>query len=380
VFAFYDLDPCAWQWVPAILPVSEFPHERVHHITFARSLATLRPWPLRAARTLLGETAAISLSALRFGISPLWKSLYVLPKAWAWARRPPAEYDHVLAYWGNYAATCARVFHRLLRRQIPFSMFLHAGVDLYRTQVYLRQKLVDADNIFVVCEFNRQFLQRTYTDLFPRIAPKIHLHHLGLDLENFPFRLEGRDARRILGVGRLVEGKGFDDLLRAAGELVRRGIDVEVHLVGDGEARRGLASLANTLGLASRVRFCDHQPFAQVQAAMAEATVLVHASPEIGDAVPTVIKEAQAMGLPVVGTQIAVIPELLDHGRAGILVPPRDVPALADAVQRLLGDEGLRRHYAEAGRQYAEATYDMWENGKRLAQILRSTRRAENLR
>ena len=373
VFSFYRLDPRMWQYVPEILPESLFPHERVHHVGFVRSLLSLRPWPLRAAKIFLGEAAAVSVSALRFGAVPLMKSLYVLPKAWIWARRPPRDYDHVLAYWGNYSATCARVFHRLLGRDIPFSMFLHAGMDLYRRQVYLRQKLLEADNIFVVCEFNREFLRRHFADVFPRIAPKIHLHHLGLDVENFPFRQEGRAPRRILGVGRLVEGKGFDDVLRTAHELLRRGRDVEVELAGDGAARGALERLTDELGIHARVRFPGYLAPAAVRQAMGEATVLVHAPPAIGDAVPTVIKEAQATGLPVVGTQIAGIPELLDHGRAGILVPPKDIAALAGAVERLLTDEFLWRQYSFAGRQFAERTYDMWANGKRLAGILEST-------
>ena len=101
VFAFYELDPAMWQWTPAILPESVFPRSRVHHVPILRSLTQLRPWPLKEAGIFACEAVAATASALRFGVGPLMKSLYVLPKAWSWARYAPGQYDHVLAYWGK---------------------------------------------------------------------------------------------------------------------------------------------------------------------------------------------------------------------------------------------------------------------------------------
>ena len=90
---------------------------------------------------------------------------------------------------------------------------------------------------------------------------------------------------------------------------------------------------------------------------------------------PTVIKEALALGTPVVASDVAGIPELLDGGACGVLVPPREPGRLADAIAGLLADDGRRRDLARAGRTFAEATFDMWRNGSRLAGILRATRR-----
>jgi len=337
-----------------------------------------RPWPLRDFGRLLSDAVVVGFSAARYGPLPLAKSLYTLPKAWTWARQSRKRYDHVLAYWGNYAATCARVFHRLHGDRIPFSMFLHAGTDLYRTQVYLRQKLLYADNVFVVCDFNKEFVRRKYPDIFPRIADRIHIHHLGLDLAELPFRADGRSPNRVMGVGNLSWRKGFEYLLRATHRLAERGVDVIVELVGDGKDRSCLERLSRRLNISDRVLFRGWLPFSEVQAAMAQATLLVHPSPTIGDAVPTVIKEAQALGTPVVGTEVAGIPELLDHGRCGVLVPPRDVQALAAAIETLLSDEALRRRFATSGRQHAEKSFDMWENGKRLARLLRRTVRHDD--
>jgi glycosyltransferase involved in cell wall biosynthesis len=327
----------------------------------------------------LSEAAAISRSAMRFGTGPLMKTAYVLPLAWAWSRRYGARYDHIMSYWGNYAATCAYLAHRLTGRDIPLSILLHAGTDLYRNQVYMEEKLLYADNVFVVCEFNREFLRTRFPRIYPAIEGKIRLHHLGLDFAELPFVAGGRKPNTVLCVGRFDRLKGFDYVLRAAAELLRRGLDLEVEIVGDGDQAGALKSLAQESGLAGRVRFPGWLPFRGVQEAMRTATILVHPSADIGDAVPTVIKEAAALGLPVIGTSVAGIPELLDQGRCGILVPPRDVKALSVAMERLLKDEALRHRYAADARAYAEKKFDLWANGRSLAQQLVSTVRGAHV-
>jgi glycosyltransferase involved in cell wall biosynthesis len=370
VFPIYPLDASLWQWVPSVLSQSHFARERVHHASFTECLITWRPWPLGRALRFLRDAAAVNCSAIRFGIRPLAKSLYVMPLAWAWARRYGGQYDHILSYWGNYAATCAFVANRLQARPVPFSFFLHAGTDLYRDQVYLREKLLNADNIFVVCEFNREFIRKLYPDAFEAIAHKIHLHHLGLDLEEFQYSPDGRLPNRVLAVGSFSKAKGFDYLVRAIHELRRRGTRAELELIGDGEESGSLKRLAAELGIAQQVTFSGWQTFERVRDAMRRATLLVHPSIGPGDAVPTVIKEAAALGLPVVGTRVAGIPELLDDGRCGCLVPPRDVQALADAIGRLLADEPLRRRYSQDARCHAETLFNLWANGRRLAEFL----------
>ena len=113
----------------------------------------------------------------------------------------------------------------------------------------------------------------------------------------------------------------------------------------------------------------------EVKDTMKQATLLVHPSIGLGDAVPTVIKESMALGTPVVASSIAGIPELLDDGRCGVLVPPRNVEALAGAIQGCLDNEAMRRKYADTARQYAEQKFDTWRNGLQLAEVIRSTKK-----
>ena len=83
------------------------------------------------------------------------------------------------------------------------------------------------------------------------------------------------------------------------------------------------------------------------------------------------------MGTPVIASDISGIPELLGGGRLGILVPPRDVKALADAIQNLLTNVALREKFAESARRHAIQHFDLWRNGQCLANVLRSSRVGE---
>ena len=375
IFPIYPLEPSLWHYSLDILSEYVLPRSKVHHISLGKSLRTARPWKPGNLSTFLRDTAAVSFSAAKFGTAALAKSVYVYPKACAWAQQYPHEYDHILAYWGNYAATAAYIFHRLMKRQVPFSMWLHAGTDLYRNGVYLRQKLLYSDNIVTCCEFNRKFLQDEYSDIFQQISGKILVCYHGLDFAEFPYEPKGRPERKVIAVGKFDKNKGFDYLLRAAHELSFRGINIEVELVGAGEQAGSLRELVNELRMADRVKFRGWLPFTAVQAAMRGATILVHPSDGIGDGLPNVIRESMALGTPVIASRVAGIPEALDNGRCGLLVPPKDVKALADGIQTLLKSEALRFEYANLARRYAEAKFDLWQNGKCLADRLQTTQR-----
>jgi glycosyltransferase involved in cell wall biosynthesis len=373
VFAIHPADDNFWVHVPELLSASILPRARVHHADLVSSVSGAMM--SRHLWIQLRDVIAVVGAATPWGAIPLLKSAYVVPKALAWARLHRARFDHVLAYWGNYAATCAYLFHRACDGKLPFSMYLHAGTDLYRTRPFLIQKLDYADNIIVVCDFNRRFLRDTYPEAFKRFERRIYVHHLGVDLQELPFTLDGRASNRLLAVGGLHSTKGFDQLLRAAGELNRRGLGLEVDIVGDGPEGGALRQLAVREGIADCVRFLGWCSFEDVRAHMQRATLLVHPSAGLGDAVPTVIKEAMALGTPVVASDVAGIPELLDGGRCGELVPAGDSEALARAIQRLILDERRRGSNARLARDRAGDLFDLARNGAALADRLRNTLR-----
>jgi glycosyltransferase involved in cell wall biosynthesis len=104
---------------------------------------------------------------------------------------------------------------------------------------------------------------------------------------------------------------------------------------------------------------------------MRVARLLVHPSVGLGDAVPTVIKEAAALGTPVVASRVVGIPELVVDEESGLLVPHNDPEALAEAIARMLADPALAARLAAAGRARAERMFDLHENVRGLADELR---------
>jgi glycosyltransferase involved in cell wall biosynthesis len=382
VYAFYPHDARLWRYVPAELGPAVLPRERVHHLRPVELARAAVPWPPRRALRFGRDALGLARAAARYGPLPVAKTAYVAAEAWTWAaraRRAAARgrrYDHVLAYWGNYAASCAWLFQRLVDPGMPFSMFAHARVDLYRHPAYLAEKFLYADNVFLVCEYNRRHVAERYARIWPRIAGKVRVHHLGLDLEAFAFDPGGRPPARLLAVTRFERHKGVHVAVRALALLRARGLGATLDLVGDGEEGPALRALAAGLGLGDAVRFRGWLAPDAVRDEMRRATLLVHA-PLADDAMPTVVKEALALGTPVVASRSAGIPEMLDDGRCGALVAPGDAGALAGEIATLLGDAGRRAAYARAGRRHAERTYDMWANGRRLAQLLRATPRRD---
>ena len=378
VFVIAPLDASKWTHSLDLLGPQHLPRTRVHHLSLPGAALAALPTLARSFRTCRRDAGAILASAAQHGARAFAKTAYVLPKAWAWAAEYAGRFDHVLAYWGNYAGTCAYAFHRVIAQQsqqpVPFSIWLHAGVDLYRTRVFLREKLLYADNILTCCEFNVGYIGRMYPDVAQEIGAKVHVSHHGLDLAQFPFATDGRPSNRVLAVGRLARHKGFDYLLRAAAQLAARGVDLQVDVVGDGDQRRPLEALAAQLGIANRVRMRGWMPFPDVRAAMSDATLLVHPSEGLGDGLPNVVREAMAVGTPVIASAVAGIPDALS-GECGVLVPPRDVDALAAAIQGLLNDPARRAAIATRARARTEEQYDLWRNGVRLAGLLRATRR-----
>lgn len=379
IFSVGPLDASLWKHSLDLLGPDKLPRDRVHHLRLLESIRGVTTLA-RGGATARGDARAVLASAVPHGLVPFAKTAYVLPKAWTWASQyqknaAARRYDHVLAYWGNYAGTCAYLFHRLATPDVPFSIWLHAGTDLYFRPVFMREKLLYANNIITCCEFNVNYMARAFADIAPLIMPKIFVCHHGLDLAAFTYRPDGRPVNRVLAVGRLSKEKGYDYLLRAAQLLTERGVDAQIDFVGHGPEEQSLKALAKDLGVSDRVRFRGWLAFPEVRQAMSEATILVHPSNGLGDGLPNVLREAMAVGTPVIASDCAGIPDALSDG-CGVLVPPKDVPALATAIGRLLEDGAQRLAIAARARARVEERYDLWRNGSRLASLLQATGRA----
>jgi glycosyltransferase involved in cell wall biosynthesis len=165
----------------------------------------------------------------------------------------------------------------------------------------------------------------------------------------------GVPAGRLLigAVGRLSAEKGFDLLIRTAGRLLKQGLDVELHIIGDGDEKASLQALVSSLGLGERVRLLG---FRSDTIELYQAMDLFALS-SLREGLPNVLLEAMALEVPVVATRIAGVPRLVLHEENGLLVEAGDEEGLARACARLLGEAGLRAALGQAGRRTIEARY-----------------------
>jgi colanic acid/amylovoran biosynthesis glycosyltransferase len=281
---------------------------------------------------------------------------------------------HLHAHFGSVSTTVARLAARLAG--VPYTFTAHAK-DVFHDSVDtadLRRKLRDAAAVVTVSDFNLRHLRAVYGPAADRVVRVYN----GLDLERFAYASPACRPRRVVAVGRLVEKKGFTDLLDALAVLARAGREVPCDLVGTGPLEPELREQAGRLGLAGQVCFLGALPSARVREVVRGGTVFA-APCVVGtdgnrDGLPTVLLEAMALGTPCVATPVTGIPEVVRDGVTGLLVPEADPVALAGALERLLDDGGLRVALASAARTLVEREFDVTAQAARLMPLFTGRR------
>ena len=207
-----------------------------------------------------------------------------------------------------------------------------------------------ADRVVAVCESLGMLALHTCPDLRYSVVPN------GVDLSLFHPRTEPRQPGpiRCLAVARLIERKGLGDLIRAMALLERGRVQLEI--VGGGSDEMVLRALAAELGLAKEVRFLGPLPRTEVARRYRAADMFT--LPSSAEAFGNVFAEALASGLPIVGSSIGGIPDLVDHGVNGLLVEAGNIGALAGAIRYLADDPELRQQMAQRNRARAEANLE----------------------
>ncbi len=273
---------------------------------------------------------------------------------------------HLHAHFASVATTVARLASLLTA--VPYSFTAHAK-DIFHDNVDagdLRRKLEGCAAAVTVSDFNLAHLRRS----FPAAAVRLQRVYNGLDLDRFPYTSPADRPALVVGVGRLVEKKGFADLVTACARLVSRGRRLRCELVGTGPEEARLRLQIERLGLAEVVHLSGPRPQHQVRTTVAGAAALV-APCVVGadgnrDGLPTVLLEAMALGTPCVATPVTGIPEAVRHERTGLLVPEGNPEALAVAMERLLDDADLRVRLASAARALVEEEFDIHRQSTRL--------------
>lgn len=233
----------------------------------------------------------------------------------------------------------------------PFSFTAH-GYDLYRKPpVDLADRVRRAAAVVTVSEANAAHLAATCGVG----AASLHVLPCGVDLDMFQPSPATTEPATVVAVARLRPVKNLPALLEATAQLVRHGRPVRVVIVGDGPDRADLEGRRAALGLDDHVTFIGAGDQHLVRHWWQRATVGVLTSHSEG--MPVSLMEAAACGVPTVAPAVGGIPELIADGVTGFVTAPGDTTALADALDRLLGDADLRGRMAVAARARAEARF-----------------------
>lgn len=278
---------------------------------------------------------------------------------------------HLHAHFASVATTVARLAARLAG--ITYSFTAHAK-DLFHSAVDnddVRAKAADAHHVVTISRYNVGHLLGLGVP-----DDQVHLVYNGLDLQTFrevPRQSNDTGPIRIVAVGRLIEKKGFEDLIDACHLLHADGRSVRCDIVGSGERGDALAERIAALGLDGVVKLRGPLPQEQVRAVVAGGDVLaapcVVGSDGNTDGLPTVVLEAMALGTPCVTTDVTGLVEVIDHERTGLLVPQRDPASLAWALERVGTDTEFADRVRAQARTLIETTFDSRRQARALAEL-----------
>lgn len=345
----------------------------------AHFLPMFTPRFLRAHAYYLRRRPRAYLGALWDSLRATWGSaryfggiLAFFPKTVEFARMMERDgITHIHAHFASHPAAAAFIIHRLTG--IPYSFTAH-GSDLHRDQHMLREKIAESAFTATISEYNVRVIAQTCGE---DTAKQVTVLRCGVDTSVFAPRPRagangGHDQPlMILNIGTLHEVKGQTYLIEACRLLKERGLSFTCHFVGDGPDQAALEAQAAAAQLGERVVFHGRRERQAVVDLLQQAAILVAPSVPSSDnrreGIPVVLMEAMASGVTVVASDLSGIPELVIDGESGLLTPPGDAQAIADALERLARDPALRQRLADGGREKVLREFDLTTNAAALS-------------
>ncbi len=267
-------------------------------------------------------------------------AVYALPYVWR------HELPFVVTFWGNDVGALVGS-----QRYNPFRW----------RYVWAAPKILKAADLILgvseeLCAWLRRFSGR---------PEAVTLYRHGIDLSKFQPTSTEREVPEVVMVGRFTEKKGHRYALRAVSRALQAGCNLHLSLIGSGELEDECRTYIREQGIEEHVTFHGVLSHEETAKRLSEADVVlapsVVARNHDREGSPTVVKEASASGVPVVATYHAGIPETVDDGETGFLVPERNVPALTDRLITLLTDEKRRKAFGRAARRKMEREFDLFE-------------------
>ena len=343
--------------------------DRVHYLPDEKPLVAEVDRLLRTKTVPAEARAAVEKWGRQSDFLRLYQAIYV------GTRLREKGLNHVHAHFAGMAARTAWWIREFFA--IPYSFTAHAN-DIFAPRdfaVSLASLMENAALVVTVSDYGVRLLQ----ERFPSSAAKVHRVYNGVDLTRFAPTDFGSSPPAIVSVGRLIEKKGFGDLIGACALLRARGRDFGCSIIGEGPLEETLRARIAAEGLENSVELTGPQTQAQIAQRLAHATVFALPCTQEADGgmdnLPTVIMEAMAAGLPVVSTPLGGIPEMVEPGVNGELVPERASEALSVAIERLIADQARARALGDRGREIAREKFSIETSVRKLRGLFESIAR-----
>ena len=258
---------------------------------------------------------------------------------------------------------------------VPFTLSFRAH-DIYEGGNFHdiqknANKVREASQIMTISEYNKRYLKKALN-----VKKNIEIIHSAIDPDFLKPNKMKRSHNSIITVCRLHEQKGLIYLISACSILHKRNIDYTCTIIGEGSEKRKCDKLIEGLHVPNII-FIDYLPYNKVKEHLNRSAVLVLpcviAFDGKRDILANVLKEAMAMEIPVITSNICGIEELVDDGVNGILVPPKNPEAIADAMERILINPDLGRKMGEEGREKIGKDFNIKKEVNKLEMIFKRT-------
>ena len=283
----------------------------------------------------------------------LWQMFYFLEAGILADHLLTRNVIHIHNHFGDASGSLTMIAAAM--SGLPFSITLH-GPTIFFEMHWWRLDVKVARAAFIACISH---FCRSQAMLFSDEAhwDKLKIVHCGVSLASYGTMQRGAFSGHVVFVGRLDAVKGVPLLLEAFATVRARHPQARLTIAGDGPARARLEARTQALGLTEVVRFAGYLDEPAVAWLLETSDMLV--LPSFAEGLPVVLMEAFASRIPVIATQVAGVPELVEDGVSGFIVPPGDVETLTDRLDRLLSDPALCAAMGTAGRAKVEAEFDI---------------------
>uniref|UniRef100_UPI00315A2F34 glycosyltransferase family 4 protein n=1 Tax=Ruegeria sp. ANG-S4 TaxID=1577904 RepID=UPI00315A2F34 len=256
---------------------------------------------------------------------------------------------------------------------IPYSFTMHGPAIFFEAERWrIDEKVARARFVSCISYFCRSQVM-LFSD--QQHWSKLRIVHCGVVVGDYGSSDEKRYGKNVLFIGRLSAVKGAPLLLETFAKVLRDHPAAQLTIVGDGDDRAALEEHARVLGLKEAVRFLGYCNQTEVADLLRQSDILV--LPSFAEGVPVVLMEAMASRIPVIASQVAGVPELVNDGVHGFITPPGDLNTLAQRLNELLSNPKRCEQMGLSARKKIEAEYNIDLEAGRLLQLFSSDDQTE---